>query len=77
MKVTLKYLRKTIPSWTWTAVRYGFGWEYLGEKAFAQVRLRAYSVLSGLSEDDCATQWRAEQGLHSEPFSTFWLRESD
>lgn len=74
--VCLEYLRRTIPSWRWTAVRRGWGWMYRGEKAYAEVYVRAYSVLTGPSGDDCETQWRAVQGQHSEPLSSFWLRES-
>jgi hypothetical protein len=73
MDITLKRLCSWHPEWEWRAVRTGFGWEYVGNRTFAEVRVRAYSVLCGPSEDDCATQWRVEQGEHSESFAMWSL----
>lgn len=60
--------------WEWRAERNGFGWYYVGTLAFSEVHVRPYSVVCGPYEDNCVTQWRAEEGSHSEPFAMFWAR---
>lgn len=67
--ITLGRLRDWHPEWEWSAQRNGFGWEYVGRRAWYEVTVRAYSVLSGAGEDDYVTQWRAEVGQVSQTFA--------
>ena len=61
--ITIRRLRKDAPSWTWTAVRSGFGgYEYLGSRQDEMVRVHAVAVLCGPTEDDYSTEWRADDG---------------
>ena len=72
--LTLKRLRSWHPEWEWTAERNGFGWNYVGRRAWSEVRLRAYAMVVGPADDDFATQWRAEEGDHSETFASWSMR---
>lgn len=60
---TLAGLRKKYADWKWRAERtgYGLGWFYVGSKDGRTVDVRAYSVLSGYSDDDYRTEWRVEE----------------
>jgi hypothetical protein len=73
--MTLTQLRKELPTWDWRAERDGFGWIYVGTKAFAEVTVRAFSVLSGPSDDDYSTQWRVIEGNVSDSYGMFRMRE--
>ncbi len=72
-QLTIAKLRAEMPHWDWRAEHYGFGWRYIGTRAFAEVTVSAYSVLSGMGEDDFETQWRVHQGDHSETYAHWWL----
>lgn len=76
MAVTLAVLRTEFPHWEWRAQKLGLGWVYVGNLAFAEVRVQAFSVLCGPSDDDFETQWRVTEGQHSEPYASFWARHS-
>ena len=71
MKVTLKTLRAECPSWTWTAERYGFGWQYKGRKDDKLVTVFAVSILVG--EDEFETQWRVDDNNTSTEYVSWWL----
>ncbi len=59
MKICLRILRKTHPTWTWRAVRepFGFGWNYEGRRGDEHVTLEPRSELVGGSDDDARTSW--------------------
>jgi hypothetical protein len=68
-------LRRDHPTWEWTARRAGFGWEYDGRRGEARVKVYATSQLSGLSDDDYVTIWRADDGTTSETFYSWSLND--
>lgn len=68
--MNLKQLRSQIPTWVWRGDRDGFGWNYVGTNGTETVKLVPYSVLSGPSDDDFATEWRVlKADGTSEPYS--------
>lgn len=73
--MTLRQLRGWCPEYTWRAVRDGFGYVYSGTRGDESVTVRAYSVLCGPADDDCATQWRVESdGKPIVEFAAWWIR---
>lgn len=78
--MTIKELREQLPSWKWKATRSGFGWNYTGsinEPDGHLVQVLVYPVASWTGwEDHYETQWRVEHGLHSESYSSFFIKES-
>lgn len=70
--INLAHLRKVAPSWEWKAERYGFGYRYHGYRLRDHVLVSAFSVLSGPSDDDFSTQWRADDGTRSFSYA-HWL----
>lgn len=64
--MTIAELRKMAPDWNWSARRKGMGWQYEGWRGENKVRVYACAVICGPMEDDCATQWRADDGRCSQ-----------
>lgn len=60
--MNIKTLREHAPGWTWSAERWGMGWQYRGERDGETVRVYAVAVLCGPTEDDYSTQWRVDDG---------------
>ena len=74
-RVSLGYLRDTIPSWDWMATKDGFGYVYSGSKGARSVEVRSYSVQSGFLSDDYSTVWRVIEGDDSCDLDMFWMVE--
>lgn len=67
----LATLKKRCPAWTWTAKRYGFGWNYIGTRGAKCVCVQPMSFLVG--EDDFETGWMVDDGQKIESFAMWWL----
>jgi hypothetical protein len=72
--VNIRLLRAWHPEWEWRAERDGCGWVYIGTRAWAEVTVRAYSMLVGPSDDDDETQWRVTEGEDSWTFALWSMR---
>lgn len=70
----LDYLRTQAPDWNWRGERSGFGWSYVGQKGGQTVRVCAYAVLSGFSDDDFCIQWRVSANEWSVTLGMWLLR---
>lgn len=69
-------LRRDHPDWTWTCENHGFaGLLYRGTKGERSVTIRAYSVLSGYSDDEFSTVWRVDDGEWSNGYFLWSSRE--
>ncbi len=68
-------LRAEFPMWTWTAVRNGMAWEYVGDRGSRTVRVHAVARL--VDEDTFATEWRVDDGYRAMPFAMFRIAESE
>ena len=69
---TIGYLRQRFPTWTWSAVRNGWGWAYDGTWLLGHVRIYACAVLIG--DDSSETRWYAAEGDSVDTFGMWCLR---
>lgn len=74
--MNIRRLRKDLPDWQWTVERCGMGYVYHGTRGQERVRVYAVAMLCGPTEDDFATQWRADDGSQSRSYAAWWMQQS-
>lgn len=74
--MNLKVLRAALPGWTWTAVRRGFGWAYVGRLGDRMVECIPCAHV-GQWEDSSETVWYVYEADTTMMFAHFWLREEE
>ena len=73
-KLSLRILRERVPTWQFKGARNGFGWNYTGSKDGRNVSIYRVARLCG--EDEFYTEWLVDDGVKSETFSSWCLREA-
>ena len=74
----IRYLKKTMPEWQWTAERNDFsiGWKYLGQRGNRDVEVQAYSIIEDAELDIYRTEWRVREKDDTTEYATWASRET-
>jgi hypothetical protein len=71
-EITLDTLRKDAPDFDWTAMRFGFGWYYIGVRGHERVEVQCVAALSSYGDSEFNREWRVRSGRKSVPYWV-WL----
>lgn len=69
-RVSLSELRGNHPTWKWSSVRVGFGWEYKGLRGSEVVTV--YGSARIVDEDAFKSEWRVRDAEGNSELYLFW-----